>query len=122
MRFTRVLAVLLITGLALFAQQEKKGKKGPSAFDNPQNLKLLQKDGLRDTMLSFNAALEVMCIECHVQGNFPSDDNPKKSIARMMITMTGDINSRFPDGKQHVSCYTCHRGSMMPVTEPPKTN
>lgn len=126
MRLLKIVTVVLVAGLALFAQEEKKGgKKGPSPFDNPQNLKLLQKDGLRDTMLSFNAALGVMCGECHVANpgggfNFPSDDNPKKNVARMMITMARDINSKFPDGQQHVRCYTCHRGSTMPLTEPPK--
>jgi Photosynthetic reaction centre cytochrome C subunit len=122
MRLMKVLTVVLIAGLALFAQEEKKGKKGPSPFENPQNLKLLQLKGpeLREVMLSFNAALGVMCTECHVQGNFPSDDNPKKNMARMMITMARDINSKFPDGQQHVRCYTCHRGSTAPLTEPPK--
>jgi hypothetical protein len=121
MRLLKVLTVVLIACLALFAQEEKK-KKGPSPFDNPQNLKLLQVKGpeLREVMLSFNMALGVMCTECHVQGNFPSDDNPKKNVARMMITMVRDINAKFPDGQQHVRCYTCHRGSTMPLTEPPK--
>jgi hypothetical protein len=36
-----------------------------------------------------------------------------------MITMARDINGKFPDGKQHVRCYTCHRGSTEPATEPP---
>jgi hypothetical protein len=119
MRLLKILTVVLIAGLALFGQEEKK-KKGPSPFENPQNLKLLKPDNLRETMLSFNAALGVMCTECHVQGNFPSDDNPKKNIARMMITMARDVNSKFPDGQQHVRCYTCHRGSTTPLTEPPK--
>ena len=121
MRLLKVLTVVLIACLALFGQEEKK-KKGPSPFENPQNLKLLKPDGLRDTMLAFNAALGVMCTECHVQGNFPSDDNPKKNMARMMITMAREINSKFPDGEQHVRCYTCHRGATTPATEPPKAN
>jgi hypothetical protein len=29
-----------------------------------------------------------------------------------------DINAKFPDGQEHVSCYTCHRGANMPLTEP----
>ena len=28
------------------------------------------------------------------------------------------INGTFGDGKQHVNCYTCHRGSPTPLTEP----
>jgi hypothetical protein len=35
-----------------------------------------------------------------------------------MITMMREINARFPDGKRHVTCYTCHRGSTIPATAP----
>jgi photosynthetic reaction center cytochrome c subunit len=58
------------------------------------------------------------CNYCHVQGDRASDDNPKKVVARMMITMVHDINAKFPDGKEHVTCYTCHRGAEMPLTTP----
>jgi hypothetical protein len=42
----------------------------------------------------------------------------EKVMARMMLTMVKDINSRFPDGQTHVTCYTCHRGDTMPKTAP----
>jgi hypothetical protein len=29
-----------------------------------------------------------------------------------------EINARFPDRKQHVTCYTCHRGSTTPAMAP----
>jgi len=32
--------------------------------------------------------------------------------------MVREIDARFPDGKDHVSCYTCHRGSPTPLTTP----
>ena len=48
-----------------------------------------------------------------------SDANPKKLKARMMISMVMDINKQFGDGKEHVTCYTCHRGSTMPLTAAP---
>jgi hypothetical protein len=28
------------------------------------------------------------------------------------------VNANFPDGKMHVSCYTCHRGEAEPKTAP----
>ena len=121
MRLLKFSTVVLIAGLALFAQ-ERGGKKGPNPFANPTNLKLLKPDNLRETMVSFRTALGVQCTFCHVQGNFASDDNPHKNTARMMISMARDINAKFPDGERHVSCYTCHRGAEMPLTEPPKTN
>jgi hypothetical protein len=39
-------------------------------------------------------------------------------MARMMIVMTREINAKFPDGKEHVTCFTCHRGSEHPKTAP----
>jgi photosynthetic reaction center cytochrome c subunit len=112
--------VLLLVPVCLSAQE--KGGKGPNPFATPKNLKILTgdtPDQLRTTMRAFTAALGVQCAFCHVQGDFASDDNPKKETARMMLTMARDINSKFPDGKRHVSCYTCHRGATEPATEPP---
>ena len=85
----------------------------------PKNLQILKPEGLRETMHSFTAALGQNCFFCHVQGNPSSDDNPKKLVARRMIVMVQHINTSFPDGKEHVTCYTCHRGASMPLTAPP---
>jgi hypothetical protein len=35
-----------------------------------------------------------------------------------MIAMTREINAKFPDGKNHVTCFTCHRGDEHPKTAP----
>ena len=48
-----------------------------------------------------------------------SDEKPEKLTARMMFSMVKDINAKFPDGKAHVTCYTCHRGMEMPLAAPP---
>jgi hypothetical protein len=69
-------------------------------------------------MRTFTAALGVQCTYCHIQGNYPSDENPKKEMARKMIRMTQQINGNFPDSKMYVSCYTCHRGEAQPKTAP----
>ena len=29
----------------------------------------------------------------------------------MMLTMAREINAKFPDGKIHVTCHTCHRST-----------
>ena len=113
-----VLLLTLVLSFSLFAQEKEK-KKGPSPFTAPKNLKVLPSEGLQATMQGYRAALGVMCTYCHVQGDFANDEHPKKVIARNMIRMLGDINSRFPDGKAHVSCYTCHRGEAEPKMTPP---
>jgi hypothetical protein len=88
----------------------------------PTNLKVLTvKTGaeVNQIMRTFTSGLGVQCVFCHVQGKFASDENPKKEIARHMITMTKQINGNFPDGgRMRVSCYTCHRGEAEPKTAP----
>lgn len=69
-------------------------------------------------MGAFRIALGVKCDTCHVQGDFASDEKPEKEMARKMIVMTREINAKFPDGKQHVTCFTCHRGDEHPKTQP----
>jgi hypothetical protein len=103
--------------VSLFAVQAQDApKKQPQA---PKNLKLLQASDIRPMMGAFRAALGVQCTYCHVQGDFSSDENPKKEIARHMITLMREINAKFPDGKEHVTCYTCHRGAEEPLTAAP---
>ena len=117
--------LLLVSALAVFSVIAVTGQEGRGRGPGgpPKNLKVLAANTPREevimTMRSFTAALGVQCTYCHVQGDFASDDNPKKNVARMMLTMARQINMNFPDGKRHVSCYTCHRGAEMPLTEPP---
>jgi photosynthetic reaction center cytochrome c subunit len=110
-----ILSLLLAASISLFAQE--KGKGGAKA--PPKNLQILTPDNYRAAMTSFTQALGVQCTFCHVQGDFASDDKDQKKTARMMLTMTREINAKWTDGKQHVRCYTCHRGSNTPLTEPP---
>ena len=115
-----MLAVVLLLVPVCLSAQEKEGKKGPPP--TPKNLKVLTGESGEQvimTMRAFRTALGVQCTFCHVQGDLASDDNPKKETARMMLLMARDINSKFPDGKRHVTCYTCHRGATEPATEPP---
>ena len=54
---------------------------------------------------------------CHAEDK-SSDEKRPKQVACRMVTMMRAINGTFPDGKPHVTCYTCHRGSTTPLTEP----
>lgn len=103
----------------------------------PKNLRVLTAAAnIPRVMQGFSSALGVQCSYCHVAGNFESDANPKKEIARSMLRMLKQVASHFPDsgndfansrylpfpeGKQYVTCYTCHRGSVqvaMAVPDP----
>jgi hypothetical protein len=121
----RLLALTLLISLPLCVSSsaQDKGDKGKGG-GQPTNLKVLKVTSGREVgaiMRTFTTGLGVDCNFCHVQGDRASDANPKKDIARMMITMAEHINAGFPDGKVHVTCYTCHRGEQEPKTEaPPK--
>jgi hypothetical protein len=97
------------------------GKLGRGGGFVPKNLKLLTPVALPNAMQNFVLALGLLdkgvCNYCHVEDR-ASDEKMQKVIARNMIIMVNEINARFPDGKQHVTCYTCHRGSPTPATAP----
>jgi len=117
MRNFALLVSLTIFSVFLLAQPPQETKKGPPPA--PKNLQILTVEQLQSgIMMKFAAALGGNCLTCHVQGDFASDENEHKVIARHMITMTREINAKFPDGKQHVTCYTCHRGSHEPAMAP----
>ena len=104
------------------AKQETAKKAAPGPPTNLKVLKATTGPEVSQIMRTFTAALGVQCAYCHIQGNFASDENPKKEQARKMIRMTQQINGNFEDGKMYVSCYTCHRGEAQPKTAPePKT-
>lgn len=114
------MAVLAMALLPVWAQ-EKQDTPKKSAPPTPTNLKVLKVSSgaeIGPIMRTFTAGLGVQCSYCHVQGNYPSDDNPKKDTARKMIVMMQKLNADFGDGKMHVSCYTCHRGEAEPKTAP----
>jgi Photosynthetic reaction centre cytochrome C subunit len=105
----------------------------------PTNLKVLPK-GLTgrevcDIMEKWTGSLGVHCDTCHVADpthpgpdgrpglNYPDDSKPYEQIARLMYTMTQQINNdtinkvididKFNEST-FVDCGTCHRGHLMP--------
>src|SRR5579871_1784123 len=125
---------VLITALALIGAngQEKQEKRTSSP---PGNLQVLSPEvNILRVMQSFNAALGVQCAYCHVQGDFSSDANPNKETARKMLRLIKQINIHFadagndfanskylpfPEGKQYVTCCTCHQGQTKPPSAAP---
>ena len=113
----------LFLSFAAFGQEQPGGPPPGHRMEMPppKNLKILPPEHLMETMQAFRVALGVRCDFCHVQGDFAADDKEHKLIARKMLAMTHEINSHFPDGKMHVTCYTCHRGAEEPATRPGET-
>lgn len=92
-------------------------KTAGETFKNVKLLKELPASRFFDTMRYFTAALGVNCEFCHVQGHFDSDEKKQKQFARVMITMTHNIDEQTFHGRPEVRCYTCHRGNEKPVSQ-----
>ena len=105
----------------------------------PTNLQVLPKDltgrQVRDIMGTWAGSLGVKCEFCHTADaknvgpngrprmDFANDSKPDKQIARIMYTMTQQMNKDYiskamdldKDGMgKPVTCGTCHRGHEMP--------
>lgn len=107
----------------------------PAPPPNFKNLQVLPKDisrpDLMNVMKLFAQSLGVRCTHCHVgeEGqplstfDFASDAKEKKLVARKMLAMVHRINAQdfgVADRSQaKVTCFTCHRGSVTPLTLPP---
>jgi hypothetical protein len=109
------------------APPQGRGRGGP-----PTNLQVLPKDWtgqqVQQLMRTFTAGLGVECSHCHVgtPADRAKDDKPEKLEARKMIAMMLAINNDFlkdvgepaAPGTFKVTCYTCHRGALKPLTAP----
>ncbi len=95
------------------------GRGGPQQPKNIQVLKDVPLDQLQLTMQYIAASLGVQCNYCHVQGQNDLDDKDTKKRAREMMAMVKDINGKFFDGTERLSCASCHNGRARPVRTPP---
>ena len=121
-----IAAAVSIGTFALVAQAPPGGGgKGGGKGGPPKNLKVLPADTpnigalMRVYMASVGAMDRNFCHDPAQGAGKDSDANPRKLKARMMIQMVMDINKSFGDGKEHVTCYTCHRGTSAPLTAAP---
>ena len=99
-------------------QQGGKEKTTDEVFKNIKVLKGMPASQLLPTMQFFEASLGFNCSNCHVRGHDDSDKKPEKRKARRMIKMMDEINKDSFEGKQVVTCFTCHRGNADPQTIP----
>src|ERR1700730_16072605 len=94
-----IVPFMLVTAWA--QEPAPDAQKPHPPMPEPKNLKVLKvsHDELMPIMRAFSPGLGVRCDHCHAKGDFASDDNPHKEIARKMIVMAQQINTNFPDGK-----------------------
>jgi hypothetical protein len=116
-----VVAFALCAGMSVqpAAQQPQMAE---TAFKNVQVLKGIPVDEFLGTMGLFAAALSADCSGCHTGAGTEDpkweDDTPRKRTARRMIQMVQAINRDSFNGRQRVTCWTCHRGSREPLVTP----
>jgi photosynthetic reaction center cytochrome c subunit len=112
---------------AAFAQAPPKGalpgQMSEAAFKNVTVLTGIPVDEFMGTMGLFAAALSFCCKDCHTGAGTSNpkweDDPPRKITARRMIQMVKTLNQQNFNGRQVVTCWTCHRGSPSPAITPP---
>src|SRR6185312_844507 len=92
------------------------------AFKNVQVLKGIPVDEFMGTMGLFSAALSYCCGDCHTGAGTDNPkweaDPPRKIMARRMASMVQTINKTQFNGRQAITCWTCHRGSPNPAVTP----
>src|SRR6185437_2741346 len=114
-----IVALSVACALPAVAQQQPftpQVKAAEQQFKNIQTLKGLPADQVVPAMHMIEGDLGVTCGFCHIVDQWDKDDVPQKQTARKMMTMMFDLNKSNFEGKQMVTCYTCHRGSPNPVS------
>jgi len=104
-----ILTMLLLSAAANAEQKNVKLLTGMSDLE------------LQRTMNFIRGSLGVHCDFCHVVNkdtgwDFASDEKTTKRTARHMIEMVEAINQQNFENNPAVSCNTCHRGAIRPVS------
>jgi hypothetical protein len=120
-RIGMVMAITFAGTLLMQAQAGPANMEGKTAEQVYKNIKVLTgtpADQLNPAMHLIRAALGVDCEFCHEETNRAADTKRPKDIARKMMQMMMDINKTSFNGRQQVTCDTCHRGSPDPENMP----
>lgn len=119
------LAAAAVVGAVLAAPQtvaQQKTQTSDQVFKNIQVLKGIPMDDFMGTMGLMSAAIGYDCSECHIGAGTEkvnwAADNGRKIIARKLVTMVAAINRDNFQGRQVVTCWSCHHGRDRPATTP----
>jgi len=120
--FAAAFVSILAAGRPAPAQAPAEKTAG-EARKNVTVLKEMPTSQIGPVMAYMSASLGTNCEFCHVrngqQFEYDKDDKEKKKTARKMIQMVVDINKTSFEGKNEVTCYSCHQGHEKPVSEAP---
>jgi len=121
-RTTVLMALTLAAVLLTHAQAAPPSMEGKTAEQFYKSIKVLNgvpADQVIESMHQIRAALGVNCEFCHEDPDRAADTKEAKETARQMMRMVMDINKNNFKGQQEVTCYSCHRGSTVPMTTVP---
>ena len=93
-----------------------KEERAEQKYKNIQLLRGIPSERLTKIMFSFKASLGVDCTYCHIKDQFEKDDKPAKQVARKMIQLVRDTNTKLGSMMTRVTCFTCHRGQKRPAS------
>jgi len=122
----RMLAVPVALAGSVLATAQTAAQQKPlmaeQVFKNIQALKGIPVDDFMETMGIMTAALQFDCSDCHENAGTEkvnwAADTPRKVTARMMVNMVQTINKNNFQGRQVVTCWTCHRNRDKPLVTP----
>src|ERR1041384_836273 len=117
--FAGFFLLVLLFGSAFL--QKATGQTAATAgqkFKNVKVLKDMPADQMGKVMNIMSESLGVNCDFCHYGNEFEKEGKKEHETSRKMIRMTWDINKEYFDGKQEVSCNTCHNGRAHPLSAP----
>lgn len=103
----------------------QEDKPAAEIFKNLQVFKELKAGAIPGIMETWSRSLGTSCQHCHVVDEWAKEDKPEKQIARDMLSMLGEINSKLLsniknlDSKNpRIGCWTCHEGRIKPPAPP----
>ena len=121
---TAIAAAGLIGGKVVMAQQAAQDTPvmAEQVFKNVQVLRGIPVGDFLETMGFMAAALQFDCSDCHTYAGTEqvdwAADTPRKVTARRMVLMMAAINRANFEGRQVVTCWTCHRNRDIPLVTP----
>ncbi len=118
-RLFGTMAILAVLAPQMVRAQAAEAKTAEQVYKNITELKGTPADQLMPAMQFIATSLGVECSFCHVPGKMELDDKRAKKTAREMMAMTAAINKNSFNGRQEVTCYSCHHGSEHPAGTPP---
>jgi hypothetical protein len=111
------LAASLMFAAAVVSAQDTRPAE--TVYKNVKVMKGVPANQIIQGMHLIKAALGVDCTHCHIEMEWDREDvQPMKDKARAMYVMMTEINRANFEGKQVVTCFTCHKGHAIPEDIP----